>query len=852
MITLNLNHKEYFYEGNPTKSLLSWLRDDMKITSVKDGCSGEGICGTCTVEINGKARPSCRVTMQQTDGMQIITIEGLDKYVKETITGAFVKAGAVQCGFCTCGFIIRTNVLLKNNPSPNEDEIKKALKPNLCRCTGYVKIIEAVKYAAKLIKNKQHVPPNTEPALAGFSFPKYQALDTALGKRNFVDDIQINEILHAALLFCEYPRAKINNIDYTQAQKIDGVIRIFTAKDIPGNKNTGLIFNDWPLMIDIGQTTHYIGDVIAGVVAINEETARHAASLIDIDYEILTPVTTITDALEDNICVHENKSNILDSCVLKKGVIEDDFSKYSFFTSGTFNTQRIEHAFLETECSIGVPTKKGVKLFSQGQGIYVDRRQIASLLNLPETDVEVELVPNGGGFGGKEDLTVQGHTALFAYLLQKSVKLKLTRSESIRMHPKRHPVEMRVELACNVSGQLTALRVFAHGDTGAYASVGNKVMERLAGHASGGYFIPNIFVDAKTIYTNNIPCGAMRGFGVNQINFALEQCIDDLCKQGKFDRWQFRYDNALTDGLSTATGQILSNTGIRKCLLALRDDYLKAKFVGLAIGIKNSGVGNGMADFCDVEIEIISENKITIRHGWTEMGQGVQNVAIQIFCNETGLNPNTIEIENNTKSNLITGMTTSSRATALVGNAIIDASKKIRHALSINSFTELIGKMFTGRFCFDKSTKPGDTTKEIITHFSYGYAAQLCVLNEQGQIDTIYAAHDAGKVINPALFEGQIEGAVVMGIGYALSENLEMKDGLLVSDKLNDCKIPRITDIPKIVVYAIEQPDAIGPYGAKGIGEIGLVPTAGAIANAFTSFDNKRRFSLPMEKTKNE
>jgi len=438
---------------------------------------------------------------------------------------------------------------------------------------------------------------------------------------------------------------------------------------------------------------------------------------------------------------------------------------------------------------------------------------------------------------------------LFAWLLKKPVKLVLSREESIRMHPKRHPVYMDMEVGCDKDGKLTGLKLYAVGDSGAYASVGTKVMERVAGHASGAYHFPCVNLEALTVYTNNIPSGAMRGFGANQVAFALEGCIDDLCKQGGFDRWQFRYDNALCEGKMTATGQVLhKGVGVRETLLAVKPYYDKARFKGLACGIKNSGVGNGMADFSDVIIEIKSDKQVVLHHGWTEMGQGVHTVATQVLCEETGIPPAIVEVIVDSSAGIPTGMTTSSRATALLGNAILDASKQIREDLKHKSLQQLSGKTYKGSYTCDWTTKPGADVKEIITHYSYGYATQLVVLDDTGKIKTVYAAHDAGKIMNPIMFEGQIEGAVHMGLGYALTEDLPMIDGQLVSTKMRDLKILRAKDMPEVVVLGVEVKDPVGPYGAKGLGEIGLVPTAAAVANALCDFDGARRYSLPMKK----
>jgi len=848
MITFSLNGKQEKYEGNPEQTLLKYLRLDKHITSAKDGCSAQAACGACTVEINGKAKLSCNISMQKLEGAQITTMEGFPEYVKDTIVKAYVNKGAVQCGFCTPGFIVRTKVLLETNPNPSITEIQNALKQHICRCTGYKKIEQAIEFAGKAIKNNEILEITKTSGKIGVPHPKYQAYDTAIGKRNFVDDIFLDGMLFAALKLSDYPSAKVLNINIIEALKLRGVLRIFTAADIPGQQKVGLILKDWPIMIGIGDNTNYIGDVIAGVVAETEEIARQAVKLIKVEYEIYEPVTDVFKAI-DAKRIHPERPNNFETTQFKIGNADEIIAKSKFSYKNTFETQRIEHAFLEKEAAIARPDGNGgIELFSQSQGVYEDRRQVAMILGLPEEKIRVTLVPNGGGFGGKEDLSVQGQTALFAFLMNQPVKLTLSREESIQLHPKRHPVYMDIELAADESGKLTALKLRAVGDTGAYASVGAKVMERVAGHAAGGYFIPCIDIEAKTVYTNNIPCGAMRGFGANQVAFALESCIDEICKMAGFDRWKFRYDNALVDGLSTSTGQKVFGVGIRACLEALKEDFYQSKYAGIGCAIKNSGVGNGMIDESKVKIEIVSEHHIRLHHGWTEMGQGVHNMALQTLCEETGFNPENIEVIVDTEAQIKTGMTTSSRATALVSLAIINAAKILNTDLKTFPVHDLVGKTYTGQFICDWTNKPGADVDEQIIHYSYGYAAQLCILDDKGEITKIVAAHDAGKIMNPMLFEGQIEGAVHMGLGYALTEELPMVDGYLKSDKFSNLKILRAHQTPEIKVIGVEVPDLIGPYGAKGIGEIGLIPTAAAVANALCYFDGIRRVRLPMKR----
>jgi aldehyde oxidoreductase len=872
MVTFSLNGQQVEYTGDETRTLLQYLRETAGITSVKDGCSGQGACGACMVEIDGKARLSCTRKMKTLEGSQVLTMEGIPAGVRDVIARAYVEKGAVQCGFCTPGFIMRTKILFAENPAPGRDQIKKAINLNLCRCTGYVKIIDAIETALKNLNEPlSQAAPEAGSAVAdagiGGSLEKYLAYETAIGKRLFVNDMQVDGMLYGALRFSDHPRARVILIDISEALKVSGVIRIFTASDIPGDRYTGLIFSDWPLMIAEGEITRYIGDVVAGVVAVDEVSARRAAGMIRVEYELLEPVSDAMMALEPGSAqVHPGKPNLLEKCVVRRGgPVSEVLSQSSYQVSGIYETQRVEHAFLETEAALALPAETGVRLYSQGQGIYVDHQQVASLLGLSDEQVHVTLVPCGGGFGGREDITVQGHVSLFAYLLQRPVKLHLSREESIAMHPKRHPVRMDISLACDEQGMLTALRLRAIGDTGAYASVGTKVMERVAGHACGGYHIPSVDIESSTVYTNNIPSGAMRGFGANQVAFALESCIDELCAKGGFDRWKFRFDNALEDGKMTATGQVLeAGVGVKACLLALKDHFYAAKYAGLACGIKNSGVGNGMTDFCDVRITLLSSGRVRIEHGWTEMGQGVQNMAIQTLHQETGIDTSLIDVEVDTDAALPTGMTTSSRATALLGNAIIDASNAIRRDIeqSAKSFKQtaepgnanresllaLAGRTYHGKYYCDWTTKPGADVEKIVTHYSYGYAAQLVVVNDQGEIEKVYAAHDAGKIMNPMLFEGQIQGAVHMGLGYALTEDLPMEGSRLVSVKLSQCGVLKAMETPDIEVIGVEVPDPVGPYGAKGIGEIGLVPTAAAVANALCQFDGIRRKKLPMKR----
>ena len=706
--------------------------------------------------------------------------------------------------------------------------------------------------AAEAIRNEEEIELLTTKGNIGESHPRYKGKMFVLGLHEYTDDIRINDMLHGALRFSDHPRAVVKSIDSTNALRIDGVVDVVTAADVPGDRYLGLIKNDWPIMVDVGETTCYIGDVIAGVVACDENTARLAAAQIEIEYDVLEPVENTKDALrDDSETVHSsNDTNLLSRTVIKRGDVDRARGHESKFnSSGIYETQRIEHGFMEPECAIASSENGVMNVFSQGQGVYEDRTQIARMLGVRENDVEVYLISNGGAFGGKEDLSVQGHAALFASKVKRPVKVKLNREESIVMHPKRHPVWMDYDVGCDSNGMLTYVKAKFIGDTGAYASVGMKVMERCAGHATGGYHVPNVDVESLAVYTNNIPSGAMRGFGVNQATFGIECCIDELCEQGGFDRWQFRYDNALVNGSMTATGQVLGEgVGMRATLEAVKEIFQNEKIAGIACGVKNTGIGNGMPENSEVSIVIGKEGIVNIKHGWTEMGQGVNTVAIQALCHETGIDPDCVQVTVDTTAEHVTGMTTASRATSLMCNAIINACDTLKLDISKYGLDRLEGKEYTGKWGVDWTTELSVADDvEQKTHYSYSYATQVVLLDEDGYIKKIVAAHDAGRIFNPILFEGQIEGSIHMGLGYAISEDLPMTNGRLDSSKLRHCGILRAKEMPDMEIIGVEVPDPYGPYGGKGVGEIGLVPTAAAVANALYMYDGYRRTTLPME-----
>jgi len=850
MITFTLNGKETTFSGDENMSLLNFLRNEKGLTSVKDGCSGQAACGACLVEMNGKPTLACATKMKRVADKPVITIEGFPERVRRTLGRAFVSKGAVQCGFCTPGILARAKILLEANPQPSREDVIKALNVNICRCTGYARIIEAILLAAQALHENREVEWERRTGI-GYSFPKVEAYEKALGTGPYVADMKIDNMCFGALAFSEHPRAVVKKIEVSEAAKRAGVIRIFTGADIPGERYQGLMIKDWPMMVLEGETTRCIGDVLACVVAESEAIARAAVKEIEVDYEVLEPLTEMSEARDSSILIHDG-GNLLKKTVICRGeAIEEVFSRSAHVVEGEFETPFVEHGFLEPEASVSLPDGKGgLTVYSQSQALFKDRSQIASLLALDENSIDVVLMSAGGAFGGKEDLTVQHHAALAAMVLQRPVQVRLSRPESLRMHPKRHRMKMRYTLACDENGLLTGLKARIVGDTGAYASMGGAVVARTGTHAGAAYHIPSVDVISEAYYTNNPVAGAFRGFGVNQSNFAMESMVDELCSKGGFDKYQFRYDNALDIGSMTTTGHVLKEgVGLRQCLESVKEAFREAAYAGLACAIKNCGIGNGIDEVSETKIKIVSADTIELYHGWSEMGQGIDTVARQVLSEVCGLDDRiAIKVRSATSAGARGGATTASRGTALLGNSTILAAEKLKADLAGNSLSDLVGREYFATYLVDWTTDH-EVEGEIVSHFSYGYAVHLAILDDSGKLQSIHAAHDGGRIINPTLFEGQIEGGVVMGMGYALSENYPVKDGRLTSDRMTKLGLPKAKDMPEITVIGVECPDSSGPFGAKGVGEIACIPTAAAIANSYFSYDGRRRHSLPLSPT---
>jgi xanthine dehydrogenase molybdenum-binding subunit len=788
-------------------------------------------------------------------GKNVLTLEGVSREERDLFSRAFVSAAGMQCGFCIPGILLRAKHLVDKNPSPTRQDIAKAIDVHLCRCTGYTKIIDAVDLMAKA-KRGEPIPEPVTDGGVGQSLRRVAGEAMALGTRPYVDDLTRPHMLHGAVSLSPHARAKVKRIDTSKAESLPGVIAVATAKDVPGNRWYGLIYNDWPGFVAEGEETRSVGDVLAAVAAEDELTARRAAELVEIDFEILTPVLDPEEAMKEGApTVNPNKpDNVLSRSVIRRGDADAALAKSRHRISATWKTQRVEHLYLEPESALAHPLPDGrLYLATQGQGIFDDRRQVAAFLGIPQDEVFVELIPNGGAFGGKEDMSIQAQTALLARMTGRPVKLALSREESIRLHPKRHPITMHLTVGCDGEGRLTAVKARMVGDTGAYASVGGKVLERAAGHACGPYRVPNVDVESVAVYTNNPPCGAMRGFGANQAAFAIDGAVDLLAKKVGLDGWEMRWRNVVEVGDLFSTGQILDKSvGIKKTLEAVKDIYYDAtkrgKAVGIGCGIKNTGIGNGAKEWGKARLVIEKDGTVSLYNGYTEMGQGLLTVLVQFAVEATGLPASVFRPKVDATYALDCGQTTGSRATLFGGRAVMSAGEKLKADLDRGrKLSDLVGEVYAADVLTEDTTPLGASVEKIKTHTAFSYATQLCILDENGRLERFVAAHDVGRVVNPDLCTGQIEGSIHMGLGYALTEELPCTDGMPVTFKLRELGVLRARDMPEIDVILVEEHEPEGPCGAKGVGEIGLVPTAGAVAGALDAYDGIRRYELPMK-----
>ncbi len=912
-IKLIVNDETHTLSVKPGETLANLLRERLHLTGTKIGCE-EAECGACTVLVNDEPVLSCVYPAGRADGKKIVTVEGLAKKVHQALKlhplqEAFVKHGAVQCGFCIPGQIMTAFALLKRNPNPTPEEVRYALKDTLCRCGGYQMIEKAILAAAQTLRTGEplNLPEIHESIhrrdVVGRKHLRPDAIDKVTGKAIFTDDLHFEGMLYAKVRRSLIPHGILRSLDISKAEALEGVHAVLTAKDITGEQNHGLIISDWPTLVGVGQRVRYVGDAIAIIAAESPEIAALASELIEAEFELLPIISNPVQALqEDQIKIH-NKGNLLKHIKVRKGDVSLGFVDSDIILEHTFHTQTTDHAFMEPECSVAVPTQDGrMEVYVGSQIPYQDRSQIARVMGWEESRIRIVGQNMGGGFGGKEDIAGQIHAILLANTTKRPVKLLYDRHESLLAHPKRHATQIRVKIGAKKSGKILAVETELFGDTGAYASLGEKVMTRATTHSAGPYDVPHVRNDCYAMYTNNPPAGAFRGFGVTQSAFAVESIMDMLAVELDIDPFTLRKINGLHINSVTNTGQILEESvGLLECLEKLEaeikkndpqpfqpkvnpDDPNLVRSWGIAAAYKNTGLGGGAPDFSHAEIELFEDGFIEIRSSAAELGQGLVAVMQMIVSEEMSISPEKVRVlVMDTDLSPDGGPTTASRQTYITGNAARLASQKLLNAIrsylseaydihpeklrienshaQINgeriSYGEIVKKMKAAGYSTSAlyryeapETKPLGSGGDM--HFAYSYsvqAAEVEVNKFTGEVNVlkVISANDVGMAINPLGLEGQIEGGVMMGLGHALTEEFIVEEGQIVTDYLARYRIPGILLTPEIKSIIIEQPTADGPYGAKGVGEISSIPTTPAITNAIFNAVGVRIDKTPID-----
>ena len=845
MFRFYVNGKEYQEEKD--MKLIRFLRDQLHLTSVKDGCS-EGACGTCHVLIDGKNQKACIPSLSMLEDRHILTVEGFSEEEKEIYERAFGEAGAVQCGFCIPGMVISAKALIDENPNPTRAQAAHAIRNNICRCTGYKKIIDGILLAAKY--KREGLPDKKEYTWKlGDRVPRVDVKEKVRGYGQYPDDVYEEGMIYGSALRSAYPRALVKSIDTEKAKALPGVIGVFTAEDIPGSVKVGHLKQDWDGLIPVGKITHYLGDAIALVAGETQEIVEKAKKLIKVEYEELPMVRDPYESMKEDAPLVHGDGNLLAHWHVHRGDADKAIADSKYVLTEKFHTPWTEHAFLEPECAVAKPDgEDGVIIYSTDQGVYDTQHECMALLGLPAEKVKVRNKLVGGGFGGKEDVTVQHHAGMIAYLTKRPVKVKLTREESILIHPKRHPMDMEFTMGCDANGIIQGVKATVIADTGAYASLGGPVLQRACTHASGPYNYQNFDIDGKAYYTNNPPAGAFRGFGVTQTCFGVEMLLTKMAEKVGISPWEIRYRNAIRPGQELPNGQIVDqSTGLAETLEAVKDVYESHPYAGLACAMKNAGVGVGLPDWGRCRLYVHDE-RVEIHSGASCIGQGLGTVLVQMAAEQLGLKREEIYYDaSNTYDAPDSGTTSGSRQTLITGEACRRACQKLKEDLKEKSLKELEGCEYLGEY-LAKTDAMGSDVKNPVSHVGYGYATQVCILDKKGRIEKIVAAHDVGKAVNPLSVEGQIEGGVVMSAGFALTERYGLKD-CKPQDKYGTLGLFRANQAPEVESIIVEKEGLQVAEGAIGIGEITSIPTAPAIAAAYYQYDGQYRTSLPLTNT---
>ena len=917
MLVVNVNGKTYQVPPVPGETLSDLLRNRLKLTGTKIACE-ESECGACTVIMNGESILSCSTPAQKAHGKFILTIEGLAKVENgqtklHPLQEAFIKNGAVQCGFCIPGQIMTAYALLQHQANPNSAEIQHALKDTLCRCAGYPTIERSILEAAESLRTNKPIAKQADykntgkQKVVGTAQARPDSIAKVTGSAIYSDDLVFDDMVYGAVRRAMVPHAIVRSINIDKATKLEGVYSVLTAEDLPGEKNHGLVIYDWPILVGVGERVRYVGDAIAVVAAESTDIAREAAALIEVEFDLQPVITDPVIARHPESQSLHAKGNLLKHIKVRKGDVAQGFEQSDIVMEEVFHTPSTDHLFMEPECSIAVPTKDNrMEIYVGSQIPYQDRLQVARALGWPEQRVRIVGQLMGGGFGGKEDIAGQIHAALLAQKLNRPVKILWDRQESLLVHPKRHATQITVKIGAKKDGTLVAAQTELYGDTGAYASLGEKVLTRATTHSAGPYIIPNVHADCYAMYTNNPPAGAFRGFGVLQSAFAIESTMDMLAEKLGMDRIELRRKNALRVGTETSTGQVLRDSaGLVECIDKVQAEMLRVSGLpqkdlfkprkvasaehmvrawGFASAFKNTGLGGGADDCSGAHVELYPDGKFQVRSAAAELGQGLVTVMQLMVCEELSQQPDNVDVlVMDTDLTPNGGPTTASRQTYVTGNASRLAAIAFReHATGVIAerfdiapekvqFTEagmnLDGRLLPFTELYKElvsagaktmveyeyhapETKPLGEKGDMHVAFSFAsQAAEIEVNTQTGEVKVLHviSANDVGKAINPVGLHGQVEGGVVMGVGHSLLENFITEDGVVITDHMSRYRIPSIMHTPKITSIVVEDPSSTGPYGAKGVGEIVLIPTQPAITNALYNITGLRLHNIPVD-----
>jgi CO/xanthine dehydrogenase Mo-binding subunit/aerobic-type carbon monoxide dehydrogenase small subunit (CoxS/CutS family) len=865
-LTMYVNGSRVQVEIGPDESLADVLRDRLGLIGTKVAC-GEGECGACTVLLDGLPVVSCITPALKAYGRRVTTIEGLgERGDLHAIQQAFVDATAIQCGYCTPGLIMATKALLDANPAPTEAEVLEGISGNLCRCTGYYQIVEAVLLAARRLRGEEPRPEEVGIARV----PKLDAAGKAQGRRKFPQDFNMEDQLYAKVVWSEHPHARVLTVDIRRAQELAGVVRVITAEDVPEN-TYGIHIPDQRVLVGAGDEVRWLGDRVAIVVAESEEIALKASSLVEVQYEVLEPVVDPREAMRpDSPLVHPDRgdSNLLHQVKIRKGDLEEGFAEADVVVEGTYMTPCQEHAYMQPESGIGYIDGEGrVTIIVATQSAHDDLEHISRILNLP-VDRTRQIVPAiGGAFGGREDMYIQHLLALCAYVVRRPVKMTFTREETTVRTGKRHPFYMRYRTGATRAGRLTATEIELVADAGAASSSSKWVLNCAASFSAGPYRIPHAKVDAYSLYTNNAVNMAMRGFGSLQVAVAYETQMNRLAEELGMDPVAFRMMNLLEDGDVSLTGNAMPRgVGIKECLkeVALAAGWHREngswsgpslvdsskphrkRGIGVACGYKNVGISFGWDDHAKAEVELRLDDRgaisrVLVGIGASDVGMGVQTALAQIAARTLGVDVGRVRVALvDTTRVPFAGTCSASRHTYTSGNAVKLACQRAvrlwQDALRNETGETTIAAEYDYHCRSQRPTTHYDPeTGTCDPHISYGYAAQIALMEvdvETGEIEVLklWASQDVGEAIHPEMVRGQVAGGVHMGLGYALTEEYVQQGAVSCTSGFGEYLIPTAADMPKeFLSIIVEHPDPTGPFGAKGVGEMPTLPTAPAI-----------------------